>query len=77
MKTLQTCLIGLILLSIYFGIKDVTVEGVAQLFVEKGWGVISVLAGGNFQSPQSRPLPQNQGDDTDSIQPIEELEDIE
>lgn len=77
MKTFQSCFYILLALTLFFGIKDLTVESVLRGVVDKGWGTVAFLLGGDIGGSQPRPLPPNQGDDSDSIQPIEELEDIE
>ena len=77
MKTFKIAFISLLVLTAYFGLKDLTVESVAKGFVEKGWGTLNYWFGGNINAQQPRPLPQGQGDDSESqIQPIESLEDV-
>lgn len=78
MKIFKYTLITLVVLTLYFGVKSMTVEGVLKAGIEKGWGVINLLFGGNINASNSRPLPPNQGDDSEvQLTPIEELKDIE
>lgn len=77
MKIFKYTLITLVALTVYFGVKDLTVDGVLKAGVEKGWGTLNYWFGGNINAQQPRPLPQGQGDDSESqIQPIESLEDV-
>jgi hypothetical protein len=77
MRNFTTCLIILLSLTVFFGIKDLTVENVAKSIVDKGWGTVMLwLGGGGNVAQQNRQLPPNQGDDSELIKPIEELEDI-
>ena len=78
MKTFKIAFISLVALTLFFGIKDLTVENVLKAGVDKGWGVINLLFGGSINANNSqRSLPQNQGDDSEIITPIESLESIE
>lgn len=77
MKIFKYTLITLVALTVYFGVKDLTVDGVLKAGVEKGWGVINLFFGGNINASNNRQLPQNQGDDSEpSVTPIENLEDV-
>jgi hypothetical protein len=77
MKTFKIAFISLLALTVFFGTKDLTVENVLKAGVDKGWGVINLLFGGNINASNNRPLPQGQGDDSESqITPIENLEEI-
>lgn len=76
MKSFKIILISLVGLTLFFGVKDLTVENVLKAGVDKGWGVINLLFGGNINAQQTRPLPQNQGDDSETITPIENLEEV-
>lgn len=76
MKTFKIAFVTLLILTAYFGLKDLTVEGVLKGFVDKGWQTASLWLGGNINTSNNRPLPPNQGDDSEQIQPIETLEDV-
>ena len=77
MRTFKYFVIGLVLLTIYFGIQRMTVEDVLRGTVEVSWNMINVLLGGRIASAPNRQLPQNQGDSEEYIKPIDELEEIE
>lgn len=78
MKSFKIAFISLLALTVFFGVKDLTVESVAKGFVEKGWGTLNYWFGGNINASNNRPLPPNQGDDSESpVTPIESLEDVE
>jgi len=78
MKIFKYTLITLVALTVYFGVKDLTVDGVLKAGVEKGWGTLNYWFGGNINASNNRPLPPNQGDDSESsVTPIESLEDVE
>ena len=77
MKTFKIAFISLLALTVFFGVKDLTVENVAKGFVDKGWGTLNYWFGGNINAQQTRPLPQGQGDDSEAtITPIDSLEEI-
>ena len=77
MKSFKIILISLVGLTLFFGVKDLTVENVLKAGVDKGWGVINLLFGGNINATNNRPLPQGQGDDSEAtITPIENLEEV-
>jgi hypothetical protein len=77
MKTFKIAFISLLALTVFFGTKDLTVENVLKAGVDKGWGVINLLFGGNINATNNRPLPQGQGDDSETqITPIENLEEV-
>jgi hypothetical protein len=77
MKTFKIAFISLLALTVFFGTKDLTVENVLKAGVDKGWGVINLLFGGNINASNNRPLPQGQGDDSEAtITPIENLEEV-
>lgn len=75
MKAVNIGLISFLTLTIIYGVKDMSVGNIGKAIVDKGNGVIAVLfTGGN--SPSNRSLPRNQGDDSETIIPIEQLEDV-
>ena len=76
MKTFKIAFISLLALTVFFGVKDLTVENVAKGFVDKGWGTVSLWLGGNINATNNRQLPQGQGDDSETITPIENLEEV-
>lgn len=77
MKTFKIAFISLLVLTVFFGIKDLTGEEVAKGIVEKGWGTLNYWLGGNINVSNNRPLPPNQGDNSESpLTPIESLEDV-
>ena len=76
MFTFKNFAIGLVLLTIYFGVQSMTVEDVLRGAVDVSWGMVNVLLGGRIANAPNRQLPQNQGDSEEYIKPIEELEEI-
>jgi hypothetical protein len=77
MKTFKIAFISLLALTVFFGVKDLTVENVAKGFVDKGWGTLNYWFGGNINATNNRQLPQGQGDDSETqITPIENLEEV-
>ena len=79
MKTFQTIFISLLLITLFLGVQNMTVEEVLKAVVNKGWTVFAVLLGEGQPLPSAnyRPLPNNQGDDSETIIPIQDLEDAE
>lgn len=75
MKAINIGLISFLTLTIIYGVKDMSVGSIGKAIVDKGNGIIAVLFTGG-SSPNNRSLPRNQGDDSEVIIPIEQLEDV-
>ncbi|MFM6402832.1 MAG: hypothetical protein ACKPH7_35780 [Planktothrix sp.] len=78
MKKLGMTVTLLFVLTVFFGVKDLSVGDAISGGIKNVWGAINILFGGNINASNNRPLPPNQGDDSEpSITPIESLEDVE
>ena len=77
MKPFMTFFSVLLFLTVFFGVKDLTVETVLKTVVDKGWGTVMLWIGGEPTAQQNRQLPQGQGDDSEpTVTPVESLEDV-
>lgn len=78
MKPSRIAFVSLLTLIIFFGVRGMTVETAIKTFFDKSVGTLGYWFGGSINANSNqRPLPQNQGDDSETITPIESLESIE
>ena len=77
MKPSRIVFVSALTLLIFFGIRGMTVETAIKTGFEKTMGTLSYWFGGSINADSNqRSLPKNQGDDSETITPIESLEDI-
>lgn len=77
MKPSRIALISALTLLIFFGIRGMTVETAIKTGFEKTIGTLSYWFGGSINADSNqRSLPKSQGDDSETITPIESLEDV-
>jgi hypothetical protein len=76
MKASRIAIVSLLTLIVFFGVRGMTVEAAIKTFFEKSVGTLSYWFGGTVNATNNRQLPPNQGDDSETIIPIENLEEI-
>lgn len=78
MKPSRIAFVSILTLVVFFGVRGMTVETAIKTGFEKTIGTLSYWFGGSVNANSNqRSLPQNQGDDSETITPIESLESIE
>lgn len=77
MKPSRIVFVSALTLLIFFGVREMTVETAIKTAFEKTIGTLSYWFGGSINADSNqRSLPKNQGDDSETITPIESLEDV-
>jgi hypothetical protein len=76
MKPSRIVFVSALTLVVFFGVRGMTVETAIKTGFEKTVGTLTYWFGGSMNATNNRQLPPNQGDDSETITPIELLEDV-